>query len=241
MDLVVGTSVGSLIGALYASERNSFDLEWAAFQLKQEDLFDFRVLQAVLGMGLAKGELLEAFVKAKVKQKKIEELKIPFAAVATDLNWGHAGGARQGVDRAGGPRVVGHPGRLRAGEPRRQAARGRRRRGQHPDRRRAGEGRRPRHRRGHQRGRREREHQEHRRRDAPVDEHHVRGERRAPARRRGRGRRSRRSAASGCSTSAQKKQCMDAGIVAARAAVPKIRAAIEAWKVRKAAEAAGRS
>jgi NTE family protein len=88
VDLVVGTSVGSLIGALYASQRSSFELEWSAFQLKQEDLFDFRVFGAVLGMGLARGELLEAFVKAKVKQERIEELMIPFAAVATDLNWG---------------------------------------------------------------------------------------------------------------------------------------------------------
>ena len=88
IDLVVGTSVGSLIGALYAGDRNGFELEWAAFQLKQEDVFDFGVLNAVLGMGLAKGEKLEAFVKGKVKQEKIEELPLPFAAVATDLNWG---------------------------------------------------------------------------------------------------------------------------------------------------------
>jgi NTE family protein len=88
VDVVVGTSVGSLIGALYAAERNSFELEWTAFQLKQEDVFDFRVMNAVLGMGLAKGEQLESFVKGKVKAQTIEALKIPFAAVATDLNWG---------------------------------------------------------------------------------------------------------------------------------------------------------
>src|SRR5512138_2887813 len=88
VDLVVGTSVGSLIGALYAGERNAFELEWAAFQLKQEDLFDFGVWNAVMGMGLAKGEKLEAFVKGKVKKPKIEQLPLPFAAVATDLNWG---------------------------------------------------------------------------------------------------------------------------------------------------------
>ncbi len=88
VDLVVGTSVGSLIGALYASSRNGFELEWEAFQLKQEDLFDFGVWNAVLGMGLAKGEKLEAFVRAKMKRPNIEELPLPFAAVATDLNWG---------------------------------------------------------------------------------------------------------------------------------------------------------
>ena len=34
----------------------------------------------------------------------------------------------------------------------------------------------------------------------------------------------------------QKKRCMQAGIEAARAAVPHVRAAIEAWKARKAAQ-----
>jgi NTE family protein len=41
-----------------------------------------------MGMGLAKGEKLEAFVKGKVKKPNIEQLPLPFAAVATDLNWG---------------------------------------------------------------------------------------------------------------------------------------------------------
>ena len=89
VDLVVGTSVGSLIGAIYASQKDSFDLEWTAFQLEQEDLFDFGLMNAVRGMGFARGEKLEKFVREKVKQRDIEKLKVPFAAVATDLNWGH--------------------------------------------------------------------------------------------------------------------------------------------------------
>ncbi len=88
VDLVVGTSVGSLIGAIYAADLDSFDLEWTAFKLEKEDLFDYGVLTAVMGMGLAKGEKLEEFVKSRVKVANIENLKLPFAAVATDLNWG---------------------------------------------------------------------------------------------------------------------------------------------------------
>ncbi len=88
VNIVVGTSVGSLIAALYASDRNSFDLEWTAFKLEKDDLFDFGLGNLVMGMGYAKGDKLEAFVKAQVKQTNIEELAIPFAAVATDLNWG---------------------------------------------------------------------------------------------------------------------------------------------------------
>lgn len=89
VDLVVGTSVGSLIGAIYAADRNSFELEWTAFQLEKEDLFDFGVLNAVTGMGLAKGDKLEAWVQKHIKVQDIEKLRLPFAAVATDLNWGH--------------------------------------------------------------------------------------------------------------------------------------------------------
>jgi NTE family protein len=88
IDLVVGTSVGSLIGALYAQKRDVFDLEWTAFALTQDDLIDTGVMNALVGMGLAKGERLERFVDAKVQVKTIEALQVPFAAVATDLNWG---------------------------------------------------------------------------------------------------------------------------------------------------------
>ena len=88
VSLVVGTSVGSLIGSIYAANRDSFDLEWTAFQLQQEDIFDFRLMNAFVGMGMARGEKIEAFVREKVKKENIEQLVVPFAAVATDLNWG---------------------------------------------------------------------------------------------------------------------------------------------------------
>ncbi|HSB20407.1 MAG TPA: patatin-like phospholipase family protein [Anaeromyxobacteraceae bacterium] len=88
IDLVVGTSVGSLIGAIYAADLDSFDLEWTAFKLQKDDLLDYGVLSAVMGMGLARGDKLEEFVRSRVKVANIEDLRIPFAAVATDLNWG---------------------------------------------------------------------------------------------------------------------------------------------------------
>jgi NTE family protein len=89
IDMVVGTSVGSLIGAIYAADLSSFDLEWTAFQLEKDDLFDFGVINAIAGMGFAKGDKLEAWVKGHIKTTNIENLKLPFAAVATDLNWGY--------------------------------------------------------------------------------------------------------------------------------------------------------
>ena len=89
VDMVVGTSVGSLIGAIYAADLSSFDLEWTAFQLEKDDLFDFGVMNAITGMGFAKGDKLETWVKSHIKTTDIENLKLPFAAVATDLNWGY--------------------------------------------------------------------------------------------------------------------------------------------------------
>jgi len=88
IDLVVGTSVGSLIGAIYTSNHDSAALERTAFKLQKDDLFDFGLVSAVAGMGLAKGDRLEQWVRQHVHTARIENLKTPFAAVATDLNWG---------------------------------------------------------------------------------------------------------------------------------------------------------
>ncbi len=88
IDLIVGTSVGSLIGAIYASDMNSFDLEWTAFMLEKDDVFDYALLSAITSMGPVKGDKLEEFVRNKVPVANIENLRLPFAAVATDLNRG---------------------------------------------------------------------------------------------------------------------------------------------------------
>ncbi len=88
IDLIVGTSVGSLIGAIYAHDLNSFELEWTAFALEREHLFDFAMFAALTSMGPVKGDKLEEFVRSKVPVENIENLKLPFAAVATDLNRG---------------------------------------------------------------------------------------------------------------------------------------------------------
>lgn len=86
IDMVVGTSVGSLIGAIYADTRSSFELEAIAFKLEKDDIFDFSVFSSTWGP--VKGDQLEKFVRAKIKKVNIEDLKIPFAAVATNLYTG---------------------------------------------------------------------------------------------------------------------------------------------------------
>jgi len=88
IDMIVGTSVGSLIGAIYGSNPNSFELEWTSFELEKDDIFDFSILASATGP--VKGDKLEKFVTAKIPAKNIEQLKIPFYAVSADLNTGES-------------------------------------------------------------------------------------------------------------------------------------------------------
>lgn len=89
VDLVVGTSVGSLIGALYSDTGRVLDAEFQAVAVSEEDIFDYKAL-AILSGGLVKGERIEQFLNTHLKHKTIETMKIPFAAVAVDLMSGRA-------------------------------------------------------------------------------------------------------------------------------------------------------
>jgi NTE family protein len=84
--MIIGTSVGSLIGGIYASNPDSFQLEWLSYKIDKNDILDFSIIYSKLGP--VQGARLEAFVEQSVKTKKIEDTKIPFYPVATDLNTG---------------------------------------------------------------------------------------------------------------------------------------------------------
>lgn len=86
--MIVGTSVGSLIGGIYAANPDSFQLEWIAFKIERNDVLDFSIVYSKLGP--VQGVRLESFVEQSVRIKKIEETKIRFYPVATDLNTGEA-------------------------------------------------------------------------------------------------------------------------------------------------------
>ncbi len=84
--MIVGTSVGSLIGGIYAANPDSFQLEWAAFKINKGDILDFSIVSSKLGP--VQGKALESFVEHNAKVKLVEATKIPFYPVATDLNTG---------------------------------------------------------------------------------------------------------------------------------------------------------
>jgi NTE family protein len=87
-DIVVGTSAGSLVGALYAAGNNGFALHKMALEMDESAISDWSVPFFSKATGVLKGEGLQNYVNKTLNNAPIEKLKIPFGAVATDLQSG---------------------------------------------------------------------------------------------------------------------------------------------------------
>lgn len=87
-DIVVGTSAGSLVGALYAAGNSGFALHKLALDMDEAAISDWSVPLFAKASGVLKGEALQNYVNKTIHTLAIEKLKIPFGAVATDLNNG---------------------------------------------------------------------------------------------------------------------------------------------------------
>jgi NTE family protein len=85
-DVVVGTSAGSLVGALYASGMNGFALQQVALGMDEAALADW----TITGRGMLRGEALQNFVNKAINHKAIEQFAKPFGAVAADWATGAA-------------------------------------------------------------------------------------------------------------------------------------------------------
>src|SRR5206468_12808731 len=82
-DLVVGTSAGSLVAALYASGRNGQQLQAVAMAMDEAALADWTL--PLFNRGVLRGEALGRYVDAQVGHKLIEGMPLPLGIVATDL------------------------------------------------------------------------------------------------------------------------------------------------------------
>ena len=82
--VVAGTSAGSVVGALYASGMDAYALQQKAVALDEASIRDVSLFSG----GVVKGQKLEDYVNAQVGGRKFEQLKKPFAAVATRLEDG---------------------------------------------------------------------------------------------------------------------------------------------------------
>jgi NTE family protein len=87
-DIIVGTSAGSVVGAMYAAGNNGFALQKLALEMDEAAISDWALPLFSKTSGVLKGDALQAYVNKMVLQLPIERLKKPFGAVATDLNTG---------------------------------------------------------------------------------------------------------------------------------------------------------
>ncbi len=87
-DIVVGTSAGSLVGALYAAGNNGLALNKLALEMDEAEISDWSVPFFSNATGVLKGEALQNYVNRTVNHVPLERLKMRFGAVATDLNSG---------------------------------------------------------------------------------------------------------------------------------------------------------
>jgi NTE family protein len=81
---VAGTSAGSLIAAVYASGMDLSLLEEISLRIKWSDFFKLTLFRP----GFVSAEAIEGFVVKYIGDIDISELKIPYAAVATDIRTG---------------------------------------------------------------------------------------------------------------------------------------------------------
>lgn len=86
--LVVGTSAGSLVAALYASGKTSAQLQQTALNMEEVAITDWML--PIFGRGMFRGEALGRYVNDLVAGRLIENMAIPLGIVATDLDNGQA-------------------------------------------------------------------------------------------------------------------------------------------------------
>lgn len=85
-EIVIGTSAGSVVGALYASGISGFELQKMALQLDEAAVTDW----SLPNRGVLKGEALENTINKLLANRPIEKFPKTFAAVAVNLRSGDA-------------------------------------------------------------------------------------------------------------------------------------------------------
>jgi NTE family protein len=79
--MIVGTSAGSFVGSLYAYGYSAVQLQKMSFSIEKDDIID----PTIPDNGFIKGEKLEKFIDRSLNNTPMEKLRIPFYAVATDI------------------------------------------------------------------------------------------------------------------------------------------------------------
>jgi len=87
IDYIAGSSMGAIIGAIYALNLNVKELEERAFSLTKKDLVKLLDLN-IPKVSLIKGNKIRSFLEKLIGDKYFSDTKIPFKIVTTDLESG---------------------------------------------------------------------------------------------------------------------------------------------------------
>lgn len=88
VDLIVGCSIGSFVGALYADHPHIEDLKEKVFKLKTSKLIFFNPFST--RRGLLKDRAIEKFLKEQLSSHHFDQLQIPLVIASTDLHSGES-------------------------------------------------------------------------------------------------------------------------------------------------------
>jgi len=88
VDMIAGTSIGAVVGSVYATGASVKQIKEAALAMKRSKTISLMV-PTLPYSGLISGNRAEEILKKlALKDKTFDDLKIPFAAVATDIKTG---------------------------------------------------------------------------------------------------------------------------------------------------------
>ena len=89
IDIIAGTSIGALIGAMYAAgvpvtqmEKVALEIDWRSMAKLLDPVIPFS--------GLTDGRKLISFIEVLLPVRSFSELRQPLAVTATDINTGEA-------------------------------------------------------------------------------------------------------------------------------------------------------
>lgn len=91
VDLVIGTSIGSIAGAFYCAGISLDKVEELAKNINWKSVSNFSapsIISMLLSEELLSNAQVENFLKKNIGDLRFDELKIPLVCVATDLNTG---------------------------------------------------------------------------------------------------------------------------------------------------------
>ena len=88
-DIVVGTSAGSVIAAVYATGISGNELNRIAINLDEASITDWAMPFSSKFGGLIKGDALQSEINRLVGNRTIDKMKIPLGIASTDLKTGN--------------------------------------------------------------------------------------------------------------------------------------------------------